>query len=59
MDDQPRGAWQHVVHIARTRCLECDSASLLTTKSISQGDGSTARITRCRECGFKFVIVVE
>jgi transcriptional regulator NrdR family protein len=47
------------VFVDRPRCPSCDGIDLKTTKSIDQGDGSTLRRTRCRECGCKFHVVVE
>lgn len=41
------------------RCPLCDSQRLLTTRSQNQQDGSRKRWTTCRDCGWRFFLILE
>lgn len=46
------------VWIARPMC-SCGSVDLQTYRSTAQGDGSTLRHCRCRQCGRPLRVVIE
>jgi transcriptional regulator NrdR family protein len=48
-----------MVFVERAKCPRCESIDLHTKKSIDQRDGSTMRRTVCRECGEKFLVIIE
>ena len=54
LPDAPR-----YVFCERPRCPLCDSVRLAAYRSDRSDDGSVARRVRCRECGAKFILVLE
>ena len=54
-----RNGGTRYVYLRRTRCPICGQADLSTTKSRTDGDGTTTRWTRCRRCQHRFIVVVE
>jgi transcriptional regulator NrdR family protein len=57
-DDDPAEELRYVF-IDRPRCPRCYSDALRTKHSENQGDGSTKRDTECRDCGWRFYVVIE
>lgn len=53
--------WQNVplVFMQLPHCPYCGSTSRHTVKSQAGGDGSTSRRTECRDCGSRYVLVLE
>jgi hypothetical protein len=47
------------VFIDRARCPECGSCDLQSYRTDSNGDETVTRRTFCRECFFRFLVVVE
>jgi predicted Zn-ribbon and HTH transcriptional regulator len=47
------------VYVVRAACPKCGSLKLKSSRSISNGDGSVTRPTKCRGCGFEFRLIVE
>lgn len=48
------------VFIRRPRCPACDRTRLETYKSATSEDGQVVtRYTRCRDCGHRFIVILE
>lgn len=47
------------VFIEKARCPKCGSPELKTTKTEKHGDDAVTRHTTCRECSWKFFVVIE
>jgi hypothetical protein len=48
-----------LVFIPAPACPRCGEVKPIIIRSLSGGDGSTARRSICRRCGSRFVVVVE
>lgn len=48
-----------MVYVERPRCPYCDSVDLATKRTRSEADGSASRSTHCRDCGKRFLVIVE
>lgn len=48
------------VYVVKPACPACGSVELKTTRAVhDQGDGSTLRRVRCRDCAFPFTVILE
>jgi DNA-directed RNA polymerase subunit M/transcription elongation factor TFIIS len=47
------------VHCRRPRCPKCRATSLRSYKTLRSGDGSVTRYTACKDCGHRFILVLE
>jgi DNA-directed RNA polymerase subunit RPC12/RpoP len=43
----------------RPRCRACGSAALVATRTIGRDGDAVHRYVRCRQCGGKYVLVLE
>ncbi len=47
------------IYVTRPRCSDCGSVKLRAYRSQPNGDGSLTRYAKCKDCGARFVLVVE
>jgi hypothetical protein len=47
------------VFVARPRCPACNSLKVTSYRTLKNGDGSLTRYAKCRDCRWKFLVVVD
>jgi len=55
----PEGDPLRYVYHPRPRCPVCRGANLRTRRSTRHPDGAIERHTECRDCGQRFILVLE